>query len=525
MKTKLFYLFIAVFLFSTSGKSQTNAKTAVSESPVITLIGSGNGGWTDTAETPMLTDDGINYSLVDKILTDGEVKFREGKCWEAGCAGTVTNTFGWGPIKAVLPAVQDTGWPSGTNAVPEAGTPNIQSKAGVWTINFNRIQGTWSFVAGAPLPVIKLVGTAVSNPEGLVLTSDLTGTFFSAKKVTLVAGTCQFSIDGVLAGALTFPNGDATEGSDAMTIATTGIDYDVTFDYSLYKYTFTVATFPSIAIVGDGTQGGWPPYPQPVEYVEPVTGVMKTTDGVTYTLANVPLITGKVKFRQDNSWNTNWGGDSWPSGSTTGNDIPSVAGNYNVTFNKTNNTYNFSLNTVAVVGSGVPGSWPPYPQPDGYLDPNVMSTVDGVNYTFDGLVVTDGAAKFRQNNSWSVNSGGALWPAGSKTDGDIPSLAGTYNLKYNIITGAYDFGTALAVKNFNAGSFKAYPNPTKSSWNISSNDDITSVKVFDVLGKSVYAKSASSKEVTVNAAELSKGIYFAKVSTANGTSTVKLVKE
>jgi hypothetical protein len=154
-----------------------------------------------------------------------------------------------------------------------------------------------------------------------------------------------------------------------------------------------------------------------------------------------------------------------------------------------------------------------------------MSTVDGVNYTFDGLVVTDGAAKFRQNNSWSVNSGGALWPAGSKTDGDIPSLAGTYNLKYNIITGAYDFGTALAVKNFNAGSFKAYPNPTKSSWNISSNDDITSVKVFDVLGKSVYAKSASSKEVTVNAAELSKGIYFAKVSTANGTSTVKLVKE
>jgi len=49
--------------------------------------------------------------------------------------------------------------------------------------------------------------------------------------------------------------------------------------------------------------------------------------------------------------------------------------------------------------------------------------------------------------------------------------------------------------------------------------------VYDILGKSVYAKTASSKEVTVNASELSKGVYFAKVSTAKGTSTVKLVKE
>jgi hypothetical protein len=51
------------------------------------------------------------------------------------------------------------------------------------------------------------------------------------------------------------------------------------------------------------------------------------------------------------------------------------------------------------------------------------------------------------------------------------------------------------------------------------------VQVYDILGKSVYTKYSSSKEVTVNAAEFSKGVYFAKVATANGTSTVKLVKE
>jgi len=46
-----------------------------------------------------------------------------------------------------------------------------------------------------------------------------------------------------------------------------------------------------------------------------------------------------------------------------------------------------------------------------------------------------------------------------------------------------------------------------------------------MLGRSVYTKAASSKEVVVNASALSNGVYFAKVSTANGSSTVKLVKE
>lgn len=506
MKTKLFYLFIAVFLFSFSGKSQTY--------PVITLIGSGNGGWTDTAETPLLTSDGITYTLVDKVLTDGELKFREGKCWTTSCAPTVTNTYGWGPTDAQFAI--DGGWPSGTNAVPVDAGKNIVCKAGVWTITFNRIAGTWSFVPGTPLPVIKLVGTAVSAPGGANFTT-ADGTIFVAKKVTLVPGSCQFSIDGVMAGGLTFPTGDALSTTDMIPVGTTGIDYDVTFDYSLYKYTFAVATFPKIAIVGAGA-GGWPT--GAVGEVD--ANAMTTTDGVTYTISHIPLTTGPIKFRQDNSWNNNWGGATWPSGATTGGDIPATVGNYNGTFNKTTGAYAFTLNTVAVVGSGV-GGWPTGAV--GEVDAHQLSTVDGVNYTLNGLVVTAGAAKFRQNNSWSVNTGGDLWPAGPKTGGDIPTTAGTYNLKYNILTGAYDFGTALAVNKFDTKSFKAYPNPTRGSWNITANDDITSVVVYDVLGKAVYTKFGAAKEVSVNATELSKGVYFAKVATANGESTLKLIKE
>jgi hypothetical protein len=520
MKTKLFYLFIAVFLFSFSGKAQTY--------PTITLIGSGNGGWTNDAETALLTDDGITYTLVDKVLTAGELKFREGRCWPTGVGacppGSVTNPYGWGPTDAQFAI--DGGWPSGTNAVPVDAGKNIQSVAGVWTITFNRINGTWSFVPGNPLPVIKLVGSAVSTPGGAVLTSDLTGNFFTAKKVTLVPGTCQFSIDGVLAGGLTFPTGDAVVGTDAMTITTTGIDYDVTFDYALAKYTFAVATFPSIAIVGSGSPGGWPAN-TPGE-IDP--GVMTTTDGNIYTLSTFPIKTGAVQFRQNNAWGPQWGGSAWPSGTASGGDIPTVAGTYNITLNVGLNTYAFSKITYAIVGEAV-GGWPGDPGNPGPLDTHQLSTVDGVNYTVNNLVCTNfasgGGAKFRINNAWAGGDwGGTTFPSGTKSPGDnIPTVAGTYNLTVNVLTGAYDFGTALAVKNFNAGSFKVYPNPTKSSWNIISNDDITSVQVYDILGKSVYARTAAAKEVTVNATELSSGVYFAKVSTANGSSTVKLVKE
>jgi hypothetical protein len=544
MKTKLFYLFIAVFLFSFSGKSQTY--------PVITLIGSGNGGWTDTAETPLLTADGITYTLVDKVLTDGELKFREGKCWTGGCPSTVTNVYGWGPTDAQFAI--DGGWPSGTNAAPVDGGKNILSKAGVWTITFNRIQGTWSFVPGTPLPVIKLVGSAVSTPGGAVLTSDITGTQFSAKKVTLVPGTCQFSVDGVLAGGLTFPTGDALSPTDAMTITTTGIDYDVTFDYTLYKYVFTVATFPEIGLIGSattGTQEGW----------NADIAKMTTTDGITYTLKNQRLYSvnsntpdaggpgvpgpgpAKLKFRTYGTWTQDWGGTSFPTGPVAGNNgdiVVTASGVYDITFNKTTGAYAFSFPEIGLIGSGTTGT-----QEGWNADIAKMATIDGVNYTLTQQLYSVNSntpdaggpgvpgpgpakVKFRTFGAWSQDWGGTSFPTGpiAGNNGDIVVTApGTYAINFNRLTGVYNFGTPLAVKNFNAGSFKAYPNPTKNSWNITSNDDITSVQVYDMLGKSVYAKAASSKEVSVNASNLSQGVYFAKVSTANGTSTVKLVKE
>ena len=525
MKTKLFSLFIAVFLFSFSGKSQTTAKTSA-VFPIITLIGSGNGGWTDTAETEMLTADGITYTLVDKVLTDGEVKFREGKCWTTGCAPTVGNVYGWGPTDTQFAV--DKGWPSGTNAAPVDGGKNIFSKAGSWTITFNRVQGTWSFIPGTPLPVIKLVGTGVVAAGGAVLTT-ADGKLFTAKKVTLKPGACKFDIDGTSYGSAVapgFPTGTADALTGSIAVTSTGLDYDVTFDYSTAAYTFTLATFPSIALVG-AAAGGWPT--GAVGEVD--DQVMTTTDGVTYTLNSVPMIPGGCVFRVGNKWDVKYGATAFPTGTNNGGQdiiVPAGStGTYNVTLNTTTGAYAFTIITYSIVGTGV-GGWPGDPGNPGPIDTHQLTTVDGVNYTKAGLVVIGGGVKFRINNAWAGGDwGGTTFPAGTKSPGDnIPSVAGTYNLTVNVLTGTYDFGTNLGVNNFDAKSFKAYPNPTSDNWNIvSGNDDITSIQVYDVLGKTVYAKSGASKEVTINASELSSGVYYAKIATENGESTLKLVKE
>jgi starch-binding outer membrane protein SusE/F len=517
MKTKLFSLFIALFLFTTGSKAQSkpNCPPSWPFAHCISLIGPGVSDW--STDVYLTSADGNVFTLVDLQIKEtspgsgigAEIKFRRDGCWD-GCPG---NPAGYS-------SATGTGFPTGSGESVPFG-PNIKPTPGVWNVTFTLSTKSWSFTPGTPNPTVKIFGTATTPASGVSMAAT-SATTFVIKKVPLLAGNAQFEINTTPGGAptlaviggTTFPDGVADDPAKFIPVSAAN-DYDVTLDLTSGAYTFKVATFPKIAIVGSGTKEGWPNDPQ----VD--VNAMTTTDGVTYTINNIPLKTGAIKFRQDNSWTNNWGGSTWPSGTTGSGDIPSSVGNYNGTFNKTTGEYAFTLNTVAVVGSGV-GGWPNDPQ----VDANQMTTVDGENYTLDGLVVTDGAAKFRQNNSWAVNSGGSTFPAGTSGVGDIPTTAGTYNLKYNIITGAYDFGANLGVSKFDVNSFKAYPNPTRGGWNITSaNEEMTSLQVYDVQGKAVFTKFGATNAVSIDATELSKGVYFAKIATANGSTTLKLVKE
>jgi beta-glucanase (GH16 family) len=74
--------------------------------------------------------------------------------------------------------------------------------------------------------------------------------------------------------------------------------------------------------------------------------------------------------------------------------------------------------------------------------------------------------------------------------------------------------------------FKVLSNPTKSHWMIRGNQElITRIYVYDLLGKKVAQLAPNAIEATIDATSLKGGLYIAKIKTALGTGTVKLIKE
>ena len=73
---------------------------------------------------------------------------------------------------------------------------------------------------------------------------------------------------------------------------------------------------------------------------------------------------------------------------------------------------------------------------------------------------------------------------------------------------------------------KVYPNPASDTWTISTqNNLITSVEVFNLLGKRVVLQNNNSTNVAISTQGLTSGIYIARITTEQGTKSVKLIKE
>lgn len=83
----------------------------------------------------------------------------------------------------------------------------------------------------------------------------------------------------------------------------------------------------------------------------------------------------------------------------------------------------------------------------------------------------------------------------------------------------------LSIDEVSANQFSVFPNPTHSNWTVKGAQNIESVKVYDILGKRVLSMTPSTSEVQIDASGLVSGIYIAKIDSASGSKTIKLIKE
>jgi hypothetical protein len=152
-----------------------------------------------------------------------------------------------------------------------------------------------------------------------------------------------------------------------------------------------------------------------------------------------------------------------------------------------------------------------------------MTTTDGgVNFSLNNYAILDGVCKFRANGNWTTNWGGVDFPAGVASDtlGDLPVAAGTYNITFNRVTGAYSFATA-GVEELGQISAVAFPNPATDVVNFQIDATDFVITLTDLTGKVV----ATSTTSTIDMSSLTSGAYIYKVVSDKGFAKGKLTKK
>lgn len=88
---------------------------------------------------------------------------------------------------------------------------------------------------------------------------------------------------------------------------------------------------------------------------------------------------------------------------------------------------------------------------------------------------------------------------------------------------AYD--ASLGNNLFDNANFSYYPNPVKNTLNLSYNQEILNVEVFNLLGQKVSSNVINANAAQIDMSNLSKGAYIVKVSSNNQLKTIKVIKD
>ncbi|WP_055435043.1 T9SS type A sorting domain-containing protein [Lacinutrix algicola] len=170
-----------------------------------------------------------------------------------------------------------------------------------------------------------------------------------------------------------------------------------------------------------------------------------------------------------------------------------------------------------------------------------------VDFDFQGNIkIIDAAGAFQNISTWSANT----WynVRAEVTGSNVVYFINDTQVGASVLLNDYDFTTfrfvhdnyggdgfidnirindeiPLSTKEFDASTITTFYNKQLNSLILeSSNSAFTTIEVYDILGKRIVSKKLNSKEETINLETLQQGAYITKVSTLNGTKTIKFIK-
>lgn len=469
----------------------------------IGIIGSATpNGW--DSDTNMYQADSVNY-FIDIDLKQGEAKFRQNDDWAVN----------WG----------DSAFPSG---VATQDGPNIPiAAAGKYRVDFNKATGAYSFSEVVDYESIAVIGSATAGgwDNETKLSRDAGNADLWKGVVTLTEGELKFRANDGWAinwGGGFFPMDTATLNGDNIAVpAGAEGEYQVSFNTRTLVYNFQViGNYETVGIIGDATPGGW----------DASTPMDKDPNDKSKWSLRVELKDGELKFRANNDWAVNWGGDGFPTGVGTqdGPNIPIPAGDYKISFNSTTGEYSFEkvveFQKISLVGKSGPfGDWPGDDDSrDTYLNKDANNpnrwTLGSVTLT-DFNATTDGGVKFRAEAAWAINWGAVDFPAGvGVQDGpNIRPTAGTFSVDFRSDTGEYAFGEPSSTYDLLSNEvINVFPNPAKDVLNININTEAlkgaVKVMLFNNLGQQVAVQDITNGQGRINVSGIQAGKYIMRIS-------------
>ena len=142
----------------------------------------------------------------------------------------------------------------------------------------------------------------------------------------------------------------------------------------------------------------------------------------------------------------------------------------------------------------------------------------GVAYTDAGATATD---NYDGDLTTSIVVSGSV---------DVNTV-GSYTLSYDVtdssgneattLTRTVNVEDILSVDEQDLVELSVYPNPTSDYWYVKSNILITSIKLFDNLGRDVYSLVPNSNQASFNGKYLPSGVYFLVI---NGNKTFRIIR-
>lgn len=283
------------------------------------------------------------------------------------------------------------------------------------------------------LPSVGIIGSA--TPKGWGEDTDMThlGNGVFEIVIPLIDGEVKFRADDAWTvnwGADAFPAGVGKQ--DGPNIKVTAGTWKVRFEPGTGAYSFTPAvTFKSNAkeLYLLGTFNNF----QGNQYK------FNLTSDNTWILKEIEIKKGdKFRFAEGPSFmGRNWGdadGDGKAEEFGTNITFEQPSAFYKITFNDRTLRYTIEFvrfPSIGIIGSATPKGWD--------ADTDMTDKGDG---TFEvTLDLVAGEAKFRANDSWDQNWGGADFPKGVavQNGANIPVPAGKYKITFKPSTGEYNF--------------------------------------------------------------------------------------